>query len=96
MTERKNNIRSMRFTDEMIQLINQQPGHTFTARFEALVTKCLKELPDAERRLEEIKEQRQREQEKYHDMRKRVQLMNATITHLQVTLDRAIGDLEKL
>lgn len=33
----KNNIRSVRFSDEMMEIINQQIGDSFNARFERLV-----------------------------------------------------------
>ena len=42
---KKNNIRSIRFSDEMIEAIESQTGETFTAKFEALVTRCMWELP---------------------------------------------------
>ena len=33
----KNNIRSVRFSDEMIEIINQQVGENFTQKFERMV-----------------------------------------------------------
>ena len=35
----KNNIRSIRFTDELANLIDRQVGDTFTQKFENLVTR---------------------------------------------------------
>ncbi len=37
----KNNIRSIRFSDELAELIHRQVGHTFTEKFENLVTRCV-------------------------------------------------------
>lgn len=51
----KSNIRSMRFSDTMIEMIESQVGDTFTAKFEALVTRCMWELPAKENELETIK-----------------------------------------
>ena len=34
----KNNIRSIRFSDELAELIDQQVGRTFTEKFENLIT----------------------------------------------------------
>lgn len=48
----KNNIRSIRFTDELAELIDRQTGDTFTQKFENLITRCVWELPKKE---EEIK-----------------------------------------
>ena len=53
----KSNIRSMRFSDTIIEMIEQQAGDTFTAKFEALVTKCVWELPKKEQELKEIQKQ---------------------------------------
>jgi hypothetical protein len=41
----KNNIRSIRFSDKLAELINQQIGENFTERFENLVTQCVWTLP---------------------------------------------------
>ena len=49
---KKNNIRSIRFSDEIIEMIESQAGETFTAKFEALVTRCMWELPKKEKELE--------------------------------------------
>lgn len=50
----KNNIRSIRFSDELAELIDQQIGDTFTAKFEALITRCVWELPRKEQELANI------------------------------------------
>ena len=53
----KNNIRSIRFSDELAELIDRQVGDTFTQRFENLVTRCVWELPAKEKQLAEIQTQ---------------------------------------
>ena len=45
----KNNIRSIRFSDELMEIINQQVGDSFNARFERLVYNCYMLLPERER-----------------------------------------------
>ena len=52
----KGNIRSMRFSDKVIEMIESQAGENFTAKFEALVTKCMWELPKKEQELKRIQE----------------------------------------
>jgi len=52
----KNNIRSIRFSDELAELIDQQIGDTFTAKFENLVTRCVWELPAKEAELKRLDE----------------------------------------
>lgn len=51
----KNNIRSIRFSDELADLIEQQIGDTFTQKFESLIYRAFWELPAKEKQLEEIK-----------------------------------------
>ena len=50
----KNNIRSVRFSDEMIEIIEQQVGDNFTQKFERLVYNCYMLLPEKERQLHEM------------------------------------------
>lgn len=50
----KNNIRSIRFSDEMAELIDRQVGETFTQKFENLITRCVWELPQKEKELRRI------------------------------------------
>lgn len=52
----KNNIRSIRFSDELAELIERQVGDTFTQKFEDLITRCVYELPEKERQLEQYEQ----------------------------------------
>ena len=63
----KNNIRSIRFSDEMAQLIDQQQGDTFTQKFENLVSRCVWELPA---RTSELRQLEERIKEKREQLRK--------------------------
>ena len=67
---KKNNIRSIRFSDELAELINRQVGQTFTEKFENLITRCVWELPQQEQRLKKIQEEIKREQERLINMQK--------------------------
>ncbi|MFQ9445936.1 MAG: hypothetical protein ACLR01_15090 [Vescimonas sp.] len=42
----KNNIRSIRFSDELMEIINNQVGDNFNQRFERLVYNCYMLLPE--------------------------------------------------
>lgn len=57
---KKGNIRSIRFSDELIDIINQQVGDNFTQKFERLVYNCYMLLPEKERQLEQLEERIQR------------------------------------
>ncbi len=52
----KNNIRSIRFSDELAELIERQQGENFTHKFENLVYRCAWELPAKERELKQLEE----------------------------------------
>jgi len=66
----KNNIRSIRFSDEMAELIDRQVGRTFTEKFENLVTRCVWELPRQEQRLKEIQARIKQEQERLYNLQR--------------------------
>ncbi len=51
---KKGNIRSIRFSDELIGIIDQQVGDNFTQKFERLVYNCYMLLPEKERRLKDL------------------------------------------
>lgn len=51
---KKNNIRSIRFSDELAELIGRQQGDTFTQKFENLVTRCVWELPAKQREAKQL------------------------------------------
>ena len=82
---RKNNIRSIRFTDELVELIDRQVGDTFTAKLENLVTRCVWELPERERQLAELDRQ---------IAVKRKELIR--LNEKAVTLGRTLGKVEGL
>ncbi len=66
----KNNIRSIRFSDELAELIDRQVGRTFTEKFENLVTRCVWELPKKEQQLKEIQAQIDQERKRLHDLQR--------------------------
>ncbi len=66
----KNNIRSIRFSDELAELIDRQVGRSFTEKFENLVTRCVWELPKKERQLKEIQERIDRERKRLYDLQR--------------------------
>lgn len=66
----KKNIRSIRFSDELADLIDQQAGRNFTEKFENLVTRCVWELPEKQRQLLLIKEQIKQERQRLADLQR--------------------------
>lgn len=67
----KNNIRSVRFSDEMIEIINQQVGDNFTQKFERMVYNCYMLLPEKERQAREWDERIKKAKDAYFALHKR-------------------------
>ena len=74
----KNNIRSIRFTDELAELIDRQTGDTFTQKFENLITRCVWELPKKEEEIKRLDGMIARK-------RQELRVMQATISDLSYT-----------
>lgn len=90
---KKNNIRSIRFSDEMADLIERQPGNTFTEKFENLITRCVWELPQKEKELEQINKQIQRKRQEIAVLSSRSAKIINTVSDLErklYALDTAI------
>ncbi len=92
----KPNIRSIRFSDELAELIDRQVGNTFTEKFENLVTRCVWELPQREAELEEVQKQIRREEKRLTELRKRREKLDQAISDIQRRLDYHLKELEKL
>lgn len=90
---KKNNIRSIRFSDEMADLIERQQGNTFTEKFENLITRCVWELPQKEKELEQINKQIQRKRQEIAVLSSRSAKIINTVSDLErklYALDTAI------
>lgn len=97
----KGNLKSVRLSDDLIELIERQAGDTFTAKLENLVTRCVWELPMQEEKLEQIQRQIQNERQRLQDLqtlyRKLNNLYNELNTKTNVILqgvNRAIRELD--
>ena len=93
---KKNNIRSIRFSDELAELIDRQIGDTFTEKFENLVTKCVWELPQKEKELKSLQETIDHERERLRNLRalyqkqdRVYQEIQGKITSLLLSINRA-------
>ena len=97
----KTNIRSIRFTDELAELIDRQLGRNFTEKFENLVTRCVWELPAKERELEQLEERIQEKRTQLQEMSAQARELGATINELfpkvyalEDAIDRAVKTWE--
>lgn len=71
----KNNIRSIRFSDEIADLIDRQSGETFTQKFENLVTRCAWELPQREEQIRQLDGEIQRKREQLKEVQKKYEAL---------------------
>lgn len=92
----KPNIRSIRFSDELAELIDRQVGSSFTAKFEALVTRCVWELPQKEAELKRVQERIQQERKRLAELQKRREKLDRVIKSIQQSLDYQLKELERL
>ena len=95
----KNNIRSIRFSDDLAELIERQQGDTFTQKFENLVTRCVWELPAKEAELERLESQIEEKRQQLQKINQQAQALTTTLRNLlpkALDLEAAIGrELEK-
>jgi len=68
----KPNIRSIRFSDELAELIDRQAGDTFTEKFEGLITRCVWELPQKEEELKRLQEKIDLKRKRLYDLQNTV------------------------
>lgn len=95
----KNNIRSIRFSDELAELIDRQQGRTFTEKFENLITRCVWELPMKEANLANLEEQIRRKQNmlaeadsRYAKMLNHLRKLEPKLEALEYAVAEAITD----
>lgn len=96
----KSNIRSIRFSDDIAELIDRQAGDNFTQKFENLITRCVWELPQKEAELTRVQERIERERGHLKELVKEVNKLDDLIKNLQPryeTLRQAIErEIEKM
>lgn len=99
----KSNIRSIRFSDEIVKIIEAQPGETFTAKFEGLVYKCMTELPRKQKELKDIQERIDYErknlryiQDTKRKLEQNIRDMNWALENAGRTVKRLTENLEKV
>lgn len=95
----KNNIRSIRFSDDLAELINRQVGDTFTEKFENLITRCVYELPQKEAELRRLDEEIRKKQNqlaaadsRYAKMLNHLRALEPKMEALEYAVAEAITD----
>lgn len=75
--------KTVRLSDEIIEMIESQAGDNFTAKFEALVTRCMWELPKKEQELAGIQERIQYERKQLVKIQKKVRELDQNILNAE-------------
>ena len=91
----KTYIRSIRFTEEMADLIDRQIGDSFTAKFEALVTRCVWELPAAEAELERINQKIRERREEFRQLYTRASTLSAKMNSMEYKAKQLEEELQE-
>lgn len=79
----KNNIRSIRFSDDLAELINRQMGETFTQKFENLVTRCVYELPKKEAEIKRLETAIKYKRKELRTMQEKISNLTYTTNRIQ-------------
>lgn len=91
----KTNIRSIRFSDELAELIERQQGSNFTQKLENLVTRCVWELPTRERELEQLEARIQEKREQLRHMSAQTRELSETLRELLPRADALAAALDR-
>ena len=92
---KKNNIRSIRFSDELAELIERQQGDTLTQKFENLVTRCVWELPAKQRQVKQLEGFIQEKRERLMKLSGQVRELESVINELVPKIAALDGAVDK-
>ena len=86
----KNNIRSIRFSDELAELIDRQTGDTFTQKFESLIYRAFWELPAKKKELEQINQRIEKQLQRLLEIQKSTEKLYTLERDIQSTINNFI------
>lgn len=92
----KTTLRSIRISDDMAELIDQQTGNNFTEKWTNLVTRCIWEQEKAKDQLDMYKRFIDQERERLHILEKKRQRLEQTMQRIQNRLDQELLSLKDL
>ena len=81
----KTNIRSIRLSDELMEVIEAQVGETFTEKYEGLIRRCVFEEPETVKRLEALRGELQRVEKTLEERRQQAAELQRVIQILTNT-----------
>lgn len=92
----KSNIRSMRFSDEILEIIEAQQGDTFTAKLENLVRTCVQELPKKQRELKDYQQMIERERQELRRIRDLKQKFESNLRDMNWAMEQAARQVKRV
>ena len=78
----KDTVKTIRLNDEILEAIEGQIGDTFTQKFEAMVTRCMWELPAKEEQIKQLDKQIAEKRKKLYEMNDQAGKLSATLRDL--------------
>lgn len=91
----KNNIRSIRFSDDLAELIDRQAGRTFTEKFEGLITRCVWELPQKEAELKRLQSQIDERRQELKELLLSARKLRGTLQNVSARMGALEVQIEK-
>ena len=91
----KPNIRSIRFSDELAELIDRQAGNSFTEKFEGLITRCVWELPQKEEELKQLQEQIDERRKELKELLLSARKLRGTLQNINARMGALEAQIEK-
>lgn len=81
--QKKPNIRSIRYSDEIAELIERQAGENFSQKFENLVTRAFYELPAAEADLARVNKDLSDKRRELAKIRTKIQTLGSSAKDIE-------------
>lgn len=91
----KPNIRSIRFSDELAELIDRQVGNNFTEKFERLITRCMWELPQKEAELKRLQGQIDERRQELKELMSSARKLRGTLQNIYARIGALETQIEK-
>ena len=99
----KNNIRSIRFSNEVAEIIDRQQGKNFTEKFERLIYNCYMLISEKEKEAKRLDEQIKQQKERLSNLRAKADILqeqnnkiSISMNNYQTALNIVISNIEKL
>ena len=91
----KGYIRSIRFSEELAELIDRQAGNSFTEKFEGLITRCVWELPQKEEELKQLQEQIDERRKELKELLLSARKLRGTLQNINARMGALEAQIEK-